>query len=156
MRRPDPFTVVKQPSLSRVCGAAVCAMAVGKTLEQVLAEKDWRQLTHTCGIAEYLAKHGITMGLYFNSVDPTKGTFSASVGPQGHPAILSVLSAVYDEAEHWIFWDGFKFMDSSVEQESYDIIETFFLHYWFDWPNPPYMNDLPENGLAPHHYKVKA
>lgn len=70
MNKPETFQLVLQPPRSFVCGAAVCAMALGKTLDQVLEETDWRKLTHLSGIAQYLAAHNVTTGCYFPKLDP--------------------------------------------------------------------------------------
>jgi hypothetical protein len=142
MKPPDPFILTKQPPGSRLCGAAVCAMATAKTLEAVIAEVDWRALTHTCGIAEYLAKNGITLGLYFEAVRPADGEFSAAVDPAGRAAILAVKSAVFERGEHWILWDGRRYLDPSIEQKEYHVLEAYFLHYWEDWPNPKYADRI--------------
>jgi hypothetical protein len=139
MKMPDKFERLIQPAGSPLCGTAVCAMALGKTIDEVLVETDWRILTYISGISGYLSKYGITVGLWMDRFDgfPNEGT--VSVHPNEHPAILAVKSHTYEDAEHWVFWDGKNILDPSLnhpnDESDYDILETHFLTYWEHEPH---------------------
>jgi hypothetical protein len=153
-RMPE-FKTVKQPPGTSLCGAAVCAMAIGKTLDEVLAETDWRHLSYTSGLVRYLASYGISMGWYLMG-DGTKykpwsmGThcFVLEASGRSRPAIVAVKSAVYEEADHWVFWDGEAIRDPSNEQDEYEVLEVHWLNYW---PNPPPDAELPTD----YHHAYK-
>lgn len=138
MRFPTEFKLVKQPPKSKLCGAAVCAMALCKTLEEVMEEIDWRELSHTGGIAKYLGRYHISLGWWAHwqqshtNESFLNEKFKITVSPKDRPAILAVTSAVFDDADHWVFWDGRKILDPSVEQEKYTVLEIHFLTYWPD------------------------
>jgi hypothetical protein len=155
-RMPE-FRTVKQPPGTSLCGAAVCAMAVGLTIDEVLADADWRHLSYTSGVVRYLARYGISLGWYilgdgskFKPWSIGNHTFSLEARGKGRPAIVAVKSAVYEEADHWVFWDGEQIRDTSVDQDEYEIIEIHFLNYW---PNPPPDSELPTD--YHHTYKPR-
>jgi hypothetical protein len=153
-RMPE-FKTVKQPPGTSLCGAAVCAMAIGITLDEVLAETDWRHLSYTSGLVRYLASYGISMGWYLMG-DGTKykpwgmgtHTFVLEATGKGRPAIVAVKSSVYEEADHWVFWDGNELRDPSKDQDEYEVLEVHWLNYW---PNPPPESELPTSHV--HNYK---
>lgn len=130
---PLQFELVKQPERSKLCGIAVCAMATGKTLQQVWDEVgDWRKLTSIVGVATYLIQHGITMGFFVRDLPSGNllQRLKVDLRPDGHPAILMVKSASIRDGSHWVFWDGKQILDPSHRtQNSYEIMEAHFLTY---------------------------
>lgn len=139
MKIPSQFSVVKQPPGSRVCGAACCAMAVGKSLDQILRDYDWRELTHTTGIAKVLADHGITMGLHLTG-DDCLNHIRLSVDPAGHPAIVAVAGDMHPHVDHWVFWDGQQILDpNSHPLGEYRTLEVHYLSYW---ERPEWIDDI--------------
>lgn len=148
MKMPQ-FRLVKQPLKSRLCGAAVCAIALGKSLEEVLSEVDWRSLTHTGGIVSYLGRYCISMGWWIgweqhHTNESFRGTCLKLEGSaSGRPAILAVRSAIFKDADHWVFWDGKQILDPSIEQTTYHLLEIHFLTYWPD--KPACISGLPED-----------
>lgn len=132
MKMPEKFIRVEQPRGSKVCGAATCAMATGKTLEEVLSEIDWKSLSHVAGMACYLAMHGITMGFWFGNLeDGFDKENHFVVDPRGRPAVVAVTSNSFTNADHWVFWDGEKILDPSPFPVSeHEILEVHFLTYW--------------------------
>lgn len=140
MDMPKGFQLVKQPAGSLVCGAAVCAMAVGKTLEHVLEECDWRELTYMGGVAAYLGRHGVSMGTWVQNTGRFPETIELAIDPEYRPAILSVRSATYEDGYHWVFWTGKEILDPSVnEQEEYTVCDVAFLTYHL---RPEYFDTL--------------
>lgn len=142
MKCPTEFTTVLQPTGSKLCGACVAAMAVGKTLDQVLREMDWRRLTRTCGVAEYLARHDVLMGVaptWTGNADASaeewsRDEYSLPIKVAGWPAVVGVKSLRYAGVAHWIFWDGAVFRDpSGVEQiERYEVTDIYPLTYFVE------------------------
>lgn len=140
MEIPKTFRLIKQPEGSLVCGAAVCAIATGKSLDEVLGDCDWRTLTDMGGVALYLARHGITCGVWLEEWDGFPKSVTTEIDPAGRPAILSVDSATYENCQHWVFWDGMKILDPSPrEQEKYRVDRVYFLSYW---NSPEYLEKL--------------
>ena len=141
---PTEIKTVRQPPRSKLCGACVCAMATGKTLDQVLSEMDWRRFTETGGVAEYLARHDILFGFYLlGPLDITKPVQP----PSGHCAmsICGVKSRLGGDRVHWVLWDGYRFHDPAGEEESYEIVDVFPLTYLQPMdPMPSWACDLPE------------
>jgi hypothetical protein len=111
-------------------------VAVGKTLEEVLAKYDWRQFTCITGIAAFLLEYGVTLGLHILDEEGSEmfDVYTLRV-KMDRPAICSVDSAVNEGGQHWVFWDGKQFLDSSVPQDVYRVREIHFLTYYadFDW-----------------------
>ena len=144
MLPPAKFERIVQPAGSLICGACVCAMAVGKSLDEVLQEWDWRRLTRTSGVVQFLAAHGIQAGVSIvpDGVEP----FSFTFDPRGRPAIMSARSNTYENGEHFIFWDGEQVLDPSpgpIEGRQYSVFDAMFLTYIDDSQVEPWDEDLP-------------
>lgn len=109
------FTTVKQPPKSKLCGACMAAMAVGKTLDEVLEEitltpaKDGRPFVRTRHLLAYLGCHGIICGLTASVRDGYlfgDEEVDLHLEMKGWPMVLTVPSENIKNASHYIFWDG--------------------------------------------------
>ena len=114
MERPDKFITIKQPAGSRVCAAAVAAMATGRDLGYV--ESQMRPSFHADGqpyycteeLLSYLGANLIFAGLICSTADtmgfdPRK---AVSVVPLQRTAIITVPSREFCDAHHYVFFDG--------------------------------------------------
>ena len=152
MKLPE-FKTVKQPELSRLCGAAVCAMATGVDLDEVLLEMSvhttgWPSLTH---VLTFLGRRGITVGINLNcgwgKTLRGDATLSFDLPLEGRPCIMVVPSG-RDDTQHYVFWDGRVVRDpdrkkpAEMPLEAYVVLEVWPLVY----------NDLSlEKGLCDAH-----
>lgn len=157
MNPPEKYVTVKQPDGSRLCGAACCAMAVGKTLEQVLTEAplsrwpDGQSFMELGDIVRYLARHDVLCGLipslFTNGkkLAEQKGKLHGPeklipvvYGYRGHPAFITVPSVTRQGTLHYVFWDGVHIRDPSAsepdtaELPSYRVLEVMPLVYLKD------------------------
>jgi hypothetical protein len=144
MLPPTEITTIRQPPRSKLCGACVCAMVTGKTLDQVLSEMDWRRFTDTGGVAEYLARHDILFGMcLYGPLDIT-----APVNLEGGRIPLSICgvkSKLGNGRIHWVVWDGNRFHDPAGDEPEYEIVDVFPLTYMQPMdPMPEWARDLPE------------
>lgn len=145
------FSTVKQESMSD-CGAAVCAMAVGKDLAYA---KSHMQTSEYAGhiyyrgmeVGRFLAIHDILMGLYLTTKPPGV-TIDADIGInfqwtlKKNPAILAVASTLGDDIQHWVFWDGEyvrdpKGTEDTRDLEDYEVYDLFPLCYVREPDAPP-------------------
>jgi len=132
MLPPKEFMTVRQPPRSRLCGACVGAIATGKTLEQVLDEWDWRVLASTTGMNQFLAAHGITMGVALDGGDDRilRREVNVTLDPSKLPALICVKSDSEPDGTHWVFWDGKRILDPLGERDHYEFINTHYLQYY--------------------------
>jgi hypothetical protein len=156
MRPPEEIKFVAQPPRSKLCGACVCAMATGQTLEQVLSETDWRKFTSVAGVAEYLARRAILMGVAVIHLERMDGelelieSFHVQVPVDKMYGLLCVKSPRMGEGGmHWAFWNGHFVLDPLDPDGNYkgkhEVTEFWPLVYLTDPdPMPEWARDLPE------------
>ena len=152
MKPPKEYRTVKQPKDTSICGACLVAIITGYDLEHVQA---CMQTTTSDGhvyykekeIIRYLAVQGIYAGMRAipleNPLYPDQDIeFKWTL--KDHPAILAVKSKVYDDGDHWVFWDGQHVRDSSWANqndtnklEDYHILEVIPILYSDDYDLSP-------------------
>lgn len=152
MKKPETFHTVKQPEGSSICGACLVAMITGLELDTVQAgmtstTRDGHLYYKEVEIIRFLAAHGIYVGM---RAIPLENPLNKNTPIQfdwafkGNPAILSVKSKVFDDGDHFVFWDGQHVRDSSWANEAdtsrleeYHILEIAPLLYTEEWFMPP-------------------
>jgi hypothetical protein len=126
MMPPTDWKTVKQPQGSRVCCAAVAAMAVGLSLDYA-----WDQMTPTTWsedgkpyfkfreLLTFLGKHDIMLGMFFTVTEGhlwINDSFQIDVSLSKMTAILVVPSPTQPKDwDHFVFWDGQNVRDPSPE-----------------------------------------
>ena len=135
MLKPDVFHTIKQPLGSKLCGACVAAMAVGrKDIDEkiTLTPSDGMPYVRTRHLLEYLGRHGILCGLLLTNKN--KGEIDADISiditlkPFEFPVILTVESQTFKDGEHLIFWDRNNVRDpNSKKPETSDLSEYVVL-----------------------------
>lgn len=135
MKQPEEFQLIKQPEGSMLAGACVCAMAVGKTLNQVLADYDWRKLMDWCGQQSFFGDHEVItsephllkVGAFMLSPHEMK----EAVGEV--PALVGFESATFEGISGLGLWTGAKLLDPAwKEQERYGVLCVRYLTYMGD------------------------
>lgn len=140
------WKTVKQPQGSKICGAAVAAMATGKTLWETLCEmkasycqSDGKQFYKTREVLKFIGGHGIFTGAVGIATDKFtlrwNEVFTLNICLAGRQAILVVPSTVFEGKSHFVFWDGRYVRDSNpslpdtTNIEDYEIEEIIPLTY---------------------------
>lgn len=110
-----PFTPVKQPRGSKLCTAAVTAMAARLTMQEVLAQVRLRPLPGDpvgylpdTEMYRFLGERGIVCGMQFSAlgIEGCDELVLTLNDPLNRPAILGVKSKRFLHAEHSVFFDG--------------------------------------------------
>jgi len=138
MLPPKQFHTVKQPRGSKVCAACVAAMAAGASLEEVESAMTPTELpdgTHfyrTAEVLRFLGGRGIYCGLTFDpnseiTEDQVSLSFSTEICLIERPALLCVRSRKYENAEHYVFWDGERVRDPSPDMPETSPITGYFV-----------------------------
>ncbi len=133
MLRPNVFYTVKQPLGSKLCGACVAAMAVGRKdidEEITLTLHDGMPYVRTRHLLEYIGRHGILCGLLLTNRGEVDADMSIDLTwqPFEFPAILVVESQTFKDGKHLIFWDGNNIRDPNPkEPETSDLSEYVVL-----------------------------
>jgi len=142
MKQPDPFVTIKQPYGSRMCAAAVVAMAIGKDLTYVLNNgvmtpsgiSVYMQVRHVLAM---LGEHAILCGLPLVSLPKNMDGSEELELPFnliGWPSIVTVPSEI-ENSTHVVFWDGYVVRDPNPKVpettglEQYEILELWPLCY---------------------------
>jgi hypothetical protein len=143
---PSDWITVKQPVGSKVCCAAVAAMAVGGSLDYALDQmsptawsEDGEPYFKTRELLIFLGRHGIAVGMSFTM---TEGVLRADdslrfdVSLRGIKAILTVPSPTRPKDwEHFVFWDGKHVRDpnpalpETTDIEDYQVLTVYPLMY---------------------------
>jgi hypothetical protein len=136
VNKPKRYRTIKQPEGSFVCGSACAAMIVGKTLAEVLIEADWKRLSFVTGIAEYVARHDIILGLGLAASPRNLETaFDIEISLKDRPALIAVPGE--GNWGHWIFWDGKKLRDPAPNPKGNYIIEEIWPITYFELEDGP-------------------
>ena len=121
---------VKQPAGSRLCGAAVAAMATNQTLDYVVqnARGDAECCSRLMWMAEYLARKGVLLGTYASvsdwrtgerlTIEGNTNRLELKVEWRGRHSVIGVDSETVVGQLHWVFWDGEHVRDPSPESPS--------------------------------------
>jgi hypothetical protein len=146
MNPPSIWKTVKQPPGSRVCCAAVAAMAVGQSLDYAwaqMAQTNWegdnQPYFKMRALLTFLGKRGIMVGMFFTVTEgklDADETFRVDVSLRGMQAILAVPSPTQPgEWEHFVFWDGQNVRDpnpavpETTALEDYKLLSIYPLTY---------------------------
>ena len=156
MKPPENYRTVKQPKDMSICGACLVAMITGLDLKLVQANmvytnRDDRLYYKEKEIIEYLVSLGVYIGIRAipleNPLHPDQN-IEFKWPLKGNPAILAVKSKVYDDADHWVFWDGHHVRDSSwinkdetSKLQNYEVLEIIPIFYSEDYDFIPPSGD---------------
>lgn len=155
MLPPKEFITIKQPKGSKICTACVTAMASGESLtvvEQAMQPTpipDGSYFYRTSEMLKFLGGRGIFCGMTFGiGCKLTESDVSLVVPVEftmnGHPSIISVSSQTYEEAEHFVFWDGKHIRDPNP---FYPEITPIDLYHILEIIPITYINDTAELNL---------
>lgn len=138
------FKTIKQPPGSKVCVAAVAAMAVGRTLRYAEnrmkpTKVEGGHYYKTSELLKFLGDHGIYAGAIWWWDEPVwadKDTVLKLELPlAGRQAIMCAPSESFKGYYHVVFWDGQHVRDPSstvpdtTDLETYQILEIVPLTY---------------------------
>lgn len=145
MLPPTNWKTVKQPEGSKVCGAAVAAMATGCTLIEAMAgmkptycQDDGACFFKTREVLTFLCKRGIYVGMICMVQDGKlwpDADIKFDVNMANLCALLLVPSKVFEGKSHYVFWDGKHVRDPSprvpetTRLEDYEVQELYPLTY---------------------------
>ena len=155
MRQPETFVRIAQPPWSLVCAACCIAMAVGKTLDELLKDYDWRELVSLKGFVRCLIDHGVHHGTSF-VVPDVKSLRSEMVridlDPR-KPAMVTVKSKVYAGGVHSVLWTGSEILDPMITpaHNDYEIVDVNYLNYFDDPELEQWEKDLPADWREVEH-----
>lgn len=142
MLQPE-FKTIKQPCGSKVCGAAVTAMAIGCSLEEAQAQMtpsyhEGDPYYKTREVLKVLGSHGIFTGMIFSVADGHlwhNADIKFDFKFNEIIAIVVVKSNTYEGKSHFVFWDGSCVRDPSLAVgfctsiEEYEVEEIYPLVY---------------------------
>lgn len=112
------MTTIKQPAGSRLCGAAVAAMATNNTIAHVIenAKGGDECCSRLLWMAAYLNRCGVLMGTFATvadyrtgermTIDSASTTLALECPMKGRPAVIGVDSETKAGQLHWVYWDG--------------------------------------------------
>lgn len=145
MLPPTEWKTVKQPAGSRLCGAAMVAMAVGESLkyatDRMPAEihpEDGQPWYRTRSVLAFLGQHGICCGMYLGPQNGLPYFEGCDLGDSveivvriaGHPAIVSVKSDTFPDGEHYVFWDGANIRDPNPKMPDVTARADYLIIDW--------------------------
>lgn len=145
MLQPTDWKTIKQPADSKLCGAAVAAMAVGESIVYALNRMtptyrkgdDEGYFRHR-EMLQFLGSHGIMVGM---SLEIDDGHFErhmdihVNLNMRDIFAILVVSSEGFPGFDHWVFWDSHDVRDpnpslpETTDIEDYNVISVYPLCY---------------------------